>query len=77
MDSAGKTLYIHAGGPKTGSTRIQTFCSQQREKLLAQSSLSPDFEIIIAPGAIRPLSESAGRFSRRSRPFRKKAAENP
>jgi hypothetical protein len=34
-----KILYIHVGGPKTGTTSIQTFVTQQREKLLSQYGL--------------------------------------
>lgn len=29
-----KTLYIHAGGPKTGSTSIQAFATRERERLV-------------------------------------------
>ncbi|MEE3440212.1 hypothetical protein [Ruminococcus sp.] len=36
-----KTLYIHIGTPKTGTTSIQNFCGLNREKLKEQGVLYP------------------------------------
>lgn len=36
-----KTLYIHIGTPKTGTTSIQNFCGLNREKLKGQGVLYP------------------------------------
>ena len=38
-----KTLYIHIGTPKTGSTAIQFFCTENREILKKKGYCYPDF----------------------------------
>ncbi|MFW6009613.1 MAG: sulfotransferase domain-containing protein, partial [archaeon] len=37
-----KTIYLHVGFPKTGTTSIQYFCSSHKEELLKENILYPD-----------------------------------
>ncbi len=43
-----KTLYLHIGTPKTGTTSIQHFCYNNREILLEKGFLYPDFPFVYA-----------------------------
>ena len=40
------TLYLHIGLPKTGTTSIQRFCENNREKLKTKGYLYPEFEYL-------------------------------
>lgn len=41
-----KTLYLHIGTPKTGTTSIQHFCYNNREALLENGFLYPEFPFV-------------------------------